>query len=165
MSRGSGRSADRGFGQLPTERFLSFPPASHAYEHSGGQYSRSAWGRRFSIPKGLEKASPRIFEETRPTIMVAFRATVRSAAHPHHEGRSKSRGKVANFSRWIARSNDFQHTKDGKKRLRDKPLDFLVEKTPAPQDRRQIRRTDQGDGFGRRAAQSRSRQFLSTRWG
>ena len=57
---------DYGWGD---EVFLSFLPASHAYEHSGGQHFPIALGAQIYYSEGLEKLASNI-EEVRPTIMV-----------------------------------------------------------------------------------------------
>jgi long-chain acyl-CoA synthetase len=59
-------SEDFGWGE---EVFLSFLPASHAYEHSGGQYFPIGLGAQIYFSEGLEKLASNI-EEVRPTIMV-----------------------------------------------------------------------------------------------
>ena len=51
------------------EIFLSFLPASHAYEHSGGQLFPVALGAHIYYAESLEKLAANI-EEVRPTIMV-----------------------------------------------------------------------------------------------
>ena len=51
------------------EVFLSFLPASHAYEHSGGQHFPIGLGGQIYYAESLEKLSANI-EEVRPTIMV-----------------------------------------------------------------------------------------------
>ena len=51
------------------ERFLSFLPLSHAYEHTGGQFLPISVGAQIFYSEGLEKLASNI-EETRPTIMV-----------------------------------------------------------------------------------------------
>ncbi|PSJ41661.1 AMP-dependent synthetase/ligase [Allosphingosinicella deserti] len=51
------------------EVFLSFLPASHAYEHSGGQFFPIGLGGQIYYSEGLEKLASNI-EEVRPTIMV-----------------------------------------------------------------------------------------------
>ncbi len=51
------------------EVFLSFLPASHAYEHSGGQYFPVGLGAQIYYAESLEKL-PANIEEVRPTIMV-----------------------------------------------------------------------------------------------
>ncbi|MBX7534003.1 long-chain fatty acid--CoA ligase [Qipengyuania sp. 1XM1-15A] len=57
------------FGIEDEERFLSFLPASHAYEHTGGQFLPISVGAQIYYSEGLEKLASNI-EETRPTIMV-----------------------------------------------------------------------------------------------
>jgi long-chain acyl-CoA synthetase len=59
-------SADFGW---DAEVFLSFLPASHAYEHSGGQFFPIGLGAQIYYSEGLEKLASNI-EEVRPTIMV-----------------------------------------------------------------------------------------------
>jgi long-chain acyl-CoA synthetase len=51
------------------EVFLSFLPASHAYEHSGGQHFPIGLGAEIYYAESLEKLAANI-EEVRPTIMV-----------------------------------------------------------------------------------------------
>jgi long-chain acyl-CoA synthetase len=51
------------------EVFLSFLPASHAYEHSAGQHWPVSLGAQIYYAESLEKLSANI-EEVRPTIMV-----------------------------------------------------------------------------------------------
>ena len=59
-------SEDFGWGE---EIFLSFLPASHAYEHTGGQMFPIGLGAQIYYSEGLEKLATNI-EEVRPTIMV-----------------------------------------------------------------------------------------------
>ena len=51
------------------EVFLSFLPASHAYEHSGGQHFPVGLGAQIYYAESLEKLAANI-EEVGPTIMV-----------------------------------------------------------------------------------------------
>jgi long-chain acyl-CoA synthetase len=51
------------------EVFLSFLPASHAYEHTGGQHFPVALGAQVYYAESLEKLAANI-EEVQPTIMV-----------------------------------------------------------------------------------------------
>ncbi|MEO7504375.1 MAG: AMP-dependent synthetase/ligase [Sphingomicrobium sp.] len=51
------------------EKFLSFLPASHAYEHTGGQHFPVSLGAEIYYAESLEKLAANI-EEVRPTIMV-----------------------------------------------------------------------------------------------
>ncbi len=57
------------FGIEEDERFLSFLPLSHAYEHTGGQFLPISVGAQIYYSEGLEKLASNI-EETRPTVMV-----------------------------------------------------------------------------------------------
>jgi long-chain acyl-CoA synthetase len=57
------------FGLGEEERFLSFLPLSHAYEHTGGQYLPISVGAQIYYAEGLDKLAANI-EETRPTVMV-----------------------------------------------------------------------------------------------
>ena len=50
------------------EVFLSFLPASHAYEHTGGQHFPIALGAQIYYAESLEKLAANI-EEVKPTIM------------------------------------------------------------------------------------------------
>ena len=59
-------STDFGWGD---EVFLSFLPASHAYEHTGGQHFPVALGAQIYYAESLEKLAANI-EEVHPTIMV-----------------------------------------------------------------------------------------------
>ncbi len=59
-------STDFGWGE---EVFLSFLPASHAYEHTGGQHFPVALGAQIYYAESLEKLAANI-EEVQPTIMV-----------------------------------------------------------------------------------------------
>ena len=59
-------STDFGWGD---EVFLSFLPASHAYEHSGGQMFPIALGAEIYYAESLEKLAANI-EDVQPTIMV-----------------------------------------------------------------------------------------------
>src|SRR5205085_10637543 len=51
------------------EVFLSFLPASHAYEHTGGQHFPIGLAAQIYYAESLEKLAANI-EEVRPTIMV-----------------------------------------------------------------------------------------------
>lgn len=59
-------SSDFGWGD---EVFLSFLPASHAYEHTGGQHFPIGLGAQIYYAESLEKLAANI-EEVQPTIMV-----------------------------------------------------------------------------------------------
>jgi long-chain acyl-CoA synthetase len=59
-------STDFGWGN---EVFLSFLPASHAYEHTGGQHFPIALGAQIYYAESLEKLASNI-EDVQPTIMI-----------------------------------------------------------------------------------------------
>ena len=117
---------------LTEERFLSFLPLSHAYEHSGGQYLPIGVGAEIFYSEGLEKLASNI-EETRPTLMVVV-PRLFEVLRTRIMKQVEKQGKVANFMMDTA-LKIAGNSKDGKKRLRDKPLDFLVEKTLRPKIR------------------------------
>ncbi len=117
---------------ITDERFLSFLPLSHAYEHSGGQYLPIGVGAEIFYSEGLEKLASNI-EETRPTIMVVV-PRLFEVLRTRIMKQIEKQGKVANFMMDSA-LKIAEHSKEGKKRLRDRPLDFLVEKTLRPKIR------------------------------
>ena len=114
------------------ERFLSFLPLSHAYEHTGGQYLPIGIGAEIFYSEGLEKLASNI-EETRPTIMVVV-PRLFEVLRTRIMKQVEKQGKVANFM-MDAALKIADNSTEGKKRLRDKPLDFLVEKTLRPKIR------------------------------
>jgi long-chain acyl-CoA synthetase len=114
------------------ERFLSFLPLSHAYEHTGGQYLPISVGAEIFYSEGLEKLASNI-EETRPTMMVVV-PRLFEVLRTRIMKQVEKQGKVANFMMDTALKIADKST-DGKKRLRDRPLDFLVEKTLRPKIR------------------------------
>jgi long-chain acyl-CoA synthetase len=114
------------------ERFLSFLPLSHAYEHTGGQYLPIGIGAEIFYSEGLEKLASNI-EETRPTIMVVV-PRLFEVLRTRIMKQVEKQGRVANYM-MDAAMKIAEHSKEGKKRLRDRPLDFLVEKTLRPKIR------------------------------
>jgi long-chain acyl-CoA synthetase len=120
---------------IKDERFLSFLPLSHAYEHSGGQYLPIGVGAEIFYSEGLEKLASNI-EETRPTIMVVV-PRLFEVLRTRIMKQIEKQGKVANFM-MDAALRIAGNSKEGKKRLRDRPLDFLVEKTLRPKIRQKF---------------------------
>lgn len=117
---------------ITDERFLSFLPLSHAYEHTGGQFLPIGVGAEIFYSEGLEKLASNI-EETRPTIMVVVPRLFEVLRSRILKQVSKQ-GKIAN-TMMDAALRIAEKSKEGKKRLRDRPLDFLVEKTLRPKIR------------------------------
>jgi long-chain acyl-CoA synthetase len=111
------------------EVFLSFLPASHAYEHTGGQMFPIGLGAEIYYSEGIEKLASNI-EEVRPTIMVVvprlfevLRARI-----------LKQIEKQGALSRYLLRRAlaIAAAELDGGVRLRDRPMDFLLGRTLRP---------------------------------
>ncbi len=117
---------------IKDERFLSFLPLSHAYEHTGGQYLPISVGAEIFYSEGLEKLASNI-EEVRPTIMVVV-PRLFEVLRTRIIKQIEKQGKLANFMLDKA-IKIADKSKEGKTRKRDKPMDFLVEKTLRPKIR------------------------------
>jgi long-chain acyl-CoA synthetase len=114
---------------LKDERFLSFLPLSHAYEHSGGQFLPIGCGAEIYYAEGLEKLAANI-EETQPTIMVVvprlfevLRARMIKAV--------EKQGKFPNYLLDKALTIG-ERDYGGRKRLRDAPMRLLLSRTLKP---------------------------------
>ncbi|WJY20016.1 AMP-dependent synthetase/ligase [Alteriqipengyuania flavescens] len=117
---------------IDEERFLSFLPLSHAYEHTGGQFLPIAVGAEIYYAEGLEKLASNI-EETRPTIMVVV-PRLFEVLRTRIIKQVEKQGKAANYMMDRA-LGIVEHSRDGKTRLRDRPMDFILEKTLRPKIR------------------------------
>ncbi|TVV77208.1 AMP-dependent synthetase/ligase [Sphingomonas solaris] len=113
------------------EVFLSFLPASHAYEHTGGQFLPIGLGAQIYYSEGLEKLASNI-EEVRPTIMVVvprlfevLRARVLKAIG--------KQGRVPQYLLRRALAIGAAAEAHGGMRLRDRPLDLILSRTLRPQ--------------------------------
>jgi long-chain acyl-CoA synthetase len=111
------------------EIFLSFLPASHAYEHTGGQMFPIGLGAEIYYSEGLEKLASNI-EEVRPTIMVVvprlfevLRQRILKAVEK--EGRFKSYllGRALSIG-----AKDYA----GHVPLWDRPMDLFLSRTVRP---------------------------------
>jgi long-chain acyl-CoA synthetase len=111
------------------EIFLSFLPASHAYEHTGGQFLPIALGGQIYYSEGLEKLASNI-EEVRPTIMVV----VPRLFEILRQRILKSIDKQGALSQYLLqRALDIgARDYEGCKRLRDVPMDLLLDRTIRP---------------------------------
>ena len=122
-------SEDFGWGE---EVFLSFLPLSHAYEHTAGQYLPIGLGGQIYFSEGLDKLAGNI-EEVRPTIMVVVPRLfeVLRARILKQVGKQ---GRLANYlmSRALLIGERASH---GRKRLRDRPMDCILEHTLRPKIR------------------------------
>lgn len=111
------------------EIFLSFLPASHAYEHSGGQFLPIALGGQIYYSEGLEKLASNI-EEVRPTIMVVVPRLFEVLRQRILKSVEKQ-GAVSNYL--LKRALDIgARDYDRTKRLRDVPMDLLLDRTIRP---------------------------------
>ncbi len=111
------------------EVFLSFLPASHAYEHSGGQHFPIALGGQIYYSEGLEKLASNI-EEVRPTIMVVVPRLFEVLRQRILKAIEKQ-GKLSNYL--LARALDIG-AKDyaGGIPIWDRPMDFILSRTLRP---------------------------------
>jgi len=111
------------------EVFLSFLPASHAYEHSGGQLFPIGLGAQIYYSEGLEKLASNI-EEVRPTIMVVV-PRLFEVLRQRILNQVEKQGKFPNYL--MRRALDIG-AKDyaGKVPLWDKPMDLFLARTLRP---------------------------------
>jgi len=114
------------------EIFLSFLPLSHAYEHTGGQFLPIGLGAQIFYAEGLDKLASNI-EEVRPTIMVVV-PRLFEVLRTRIMKQVEKQGRLANFlmDRALAIG---ERVSAGRKRLRDLPMDLLLERTLRPKIR------------------------------
>ena len=114
------------------ERFLSFLPLSHAYEHSGGQFLPIGLGGEIWYAESLEKLAANI-EEAQPTIMVVV-PRLFEVLRTRIMRQVEKQGKVANYLLGRAmRIGEGRLT--GKDRRRDKPMNLILNRTLRPKIR------------------------------
>lgn len=128
---------DLGWGD---ERFLSFLPLSHAYEHTGGQYLPIGIGSEIFYAEGLDKLAGNI-EETRPSFMVVV-PRLFEVLRTRIMKQVEKQGKVPNYLmaralNLAARKGAGQTTGriSAARRLIDKPIDLILERTLRPKIR------------------------------
>ena len=111
------------------EVFLSFLPASHAYEHSGGQMFPIGLGGQIYYSEGLEKLASNI-EEVRPTIMVV----VPRLFEVLRQRILKQVEKQGAFASYLMRRSQAIGARayGGRVPLWDKPMDFFLNRTLRP---------------------------------
>ena len=114
---------------LHNDRFLSFLPLSHAYEHSGGQYLPIGVGAEIFYAEGLEKLAANI-EETQPTVMVVV-PRLFEVLRARMIKTVEKQGKVPNYLLDKALTIG-ERDYGGKKRLRDGPMRLLLSRTLKP---------------------------------
>jgi long-chain acyl-CoA synthetase len=111
------------------EVFLSFLPASHAYEHTGGQMFPIGLGAEIYYAEGIEKLAANI-EETKPTIMVVV-PRLFEVLRQRILKEVEKQGKVPAYL--MKRALDIG-AKDyaGTLPLWDRPMNFLLDRTLRP---------------------------------
>ena len=120
---------------ITDERFLSFLPLSHAYEHTGGQYLPIAVGAEIYYAEGLEKLAGNI-EEVRPTIMVVV-PRLFEVLRARIMKQVEKQGRFANYLMDRALTIS-ENAVEGQKRRRDRPMNFLLERTLRPKIRKRF---------------------------
>jgi len=111
------------------EVFLSFLPASHAYEHSGGQLFPIGLGAQIYYSEGLEKLASNI-EEVRPTIMVVVPRLFEVLRQRILKGIEKE-GRIKNYLLGRALSIGAKSYAGGIP-LWDRPMDLFLSRTVRP---------------------------------
>ncbi len=109
------------------ERFLSFLPTSHAYEHTAGQFLPIGLGGEIYYSEGLEKLSANI-EEVGPTIMVVVPRlfeVLRQRMLKAIEKQGSMGVRLLSAAERLGRKKQTE----GRLGLLDWPVDFLVERT------------------------------------
>ena len=129
---GAARILAEDFGIGEDEAFLSFLPLSHAYEHTGGQMLPIGVGAQIYYSEGLEKLASNI-EEVRPTIMVVV-PRLFEVLRARIIKQIEKQGKLPNYL--MERALAIGTLKAaGKRRLRDKPVELVIDKALRPKIR------------------------------
>ena len=129
---GAARVLSEDFGIGDDEAFLSFLPLSHAYEHTGGQMLPIGVGAQIYYSEGLEKLAANI-EEVRPTVMVVV-PRLFEVLRARIIKQIEKQGRLPNYL--MDRALAIGTLKAaGKRRLRDKPIDLVIEKALRPKSR------------------------------
>ena len=111
------------------EVFLSFLPASHAYEHSGGQLFPIGLAAQIYYSEGLEKLASNI-EEVKPTIMVVV-PRLFEVLRQRILNQVEKQGRLTNYLMGRALSIGAKGY-SGSVPIWDKPMDFFLERTLRP---------------------------------
>ena len=131
---GAARLIDEDFG-WDDEVFLSFLPLSHAYEHTGGQFLPIGMGAQIWYAEGLDRLAANI-EEVRPTVMVVV-PRLFEVLRTRIIKQVEKQGKFANWlldkAMGLAESG-----RVAQPRLRDRPLNLLLELTLRPKIRKRF---------------------------
>jgi long-chain acyl-CoA synthetase len=123
---------DLGWGE---EKFLSFLPLSHAYEHTGGQYMPIGMGGEIYYAEGLDKLASNI-EEVGPTIMVVV-PRLFEVLRTRIMKQVEKQGKVASFMMEKALAIGDRRAK-GHRKFLDAPFNVVIEKALRPKIRKKF---------------------------
>ena len=115
------------------EIFLSFLPASHAYEHSAGQHLPIGLGGQIYYAESLDRLAANI-EEVGPTIMVVVPRLFEVLRARILKTISKQ-GRVPNWLLGKALAIGARTLARGGVALADRPLDLILSRTLPPQGR------------------------------
>ncbi|HEY8604570.1 long-chain fatty acid--CoA ligase [Tsuneonella suprasediminis] len=131
-SAGAAEILSNDLGVDEDERFLSFLPLSHAYEHTGGQFLPISVGAQIFYSEGLEKLASNI-EEVRPTIMVVVPRLFEVLRARIMKQVAKQGGLAQKLmDRALALG---ARKAEGRYRIGDKTLDFMLERLLRPKIR------------------------------
>jgi long-chain acyl-CoA synthetase len=112
------------------EVFLSFLPASHAYEHTGGQHFPIGLGAQIYYAEGLEKLASNI-EEVGPTIMVVVPRLFEVLRQRILKSIEKQGRLATHLMRRALAIGGKRQT--GKLPLWDRPMELILSRTLKPQ--------------------------------
>ena len=124
------------FGLDSNERFLSFLPLSHAYEHTGGQFLPIGVGAEIFYAQGLDKLAANI-AETSPTIMVVV-PRLFEVLRTRIMKQIEKQGGIGQAMLDRALAIGARREASGRTRWRDKPMEFLIEKALRPKIRQKF---------------------------
>ncbi len=131
--RGAAEILADDFGLDADDRFLSFLPLSHAYEHTGGQFLPIGVGAEIYYAEGLEKLASNI-QDTRPTIMVVV-PRLFEVLRTRILKQIEKQGKLANGLMDRALAIGVRRAAHGRTLLRDRPMELVIEKALRPKIR------------------------------
>jgi long-chain acyl-CoA synthetase len=115
---------------IADERFLSFLPLSHSYEHTGGQFLPIGLGGEIWYAEGLDKLASNI-EESSPTIMVVV-PRLFEVLRQKIVKQIEKKGGVATWLLDRALRNA-ERQAEGRASLLDWPIERLLDRTLRPQ--------------------------------
>ena len=132
LAAGEVLAADFGWAD---ERFLSFLPLSHALEHTAGLYLPLGLGADIWFAEGLDKLSSNL-EEAQPTFMIVVPRLFEILREKLIKTVGKQGGAAKKLLDVAIALGERQLS--GKKRLKDKPVELLLNATLRPKVRQRF---------------------------